>query len=155
MKRVITKILILSVLALVVVACGAKEPMAPAKAMTPKETVKANMAAAKKTTKQLSIDELKKWKADGKKVMIIDARTRKEYAAGYVPGATNIPRGLFEFLVPNAVADTATPIVVYCKVGGRGLLATKTLTDIGYTNVYNLSGGYKAWADAGNPVDKK
>lgn len=149
MKNLFSKVLILFVLAFIVSACGAKAPMDPAAA------VKANMAEAKKQTKQISIVELQELQASGEKFMLIDARTRKEHAAGFIPGSVNIPRGLIEFLVPKSVKDTSKKLIVYCKVGGRGLLTTKTLVDIGYTNVVNLTGGYMAWSKAGYPVEKK
>lgn len=151
MKRIVSRMLVVFVMTGLVAACGttAKAPMSPA------DAVKAKMASVKKEIKQVTPAELKQWKTEKKNVTILDARTRKEYAGGFVPGATNIPRGLFEFLVPKLVKDTKAPIVVYCKVGGRGALATKTLKDIGYTNVYNLNGGYMGWVKAGNPVEKK
>lgn len=40
-------------------------------------------------------------------------------------------------------------IVVYCKVGAMGMEAAQTLLDLGYTNVWNLTGGYEAWKEAG------
>ena len=45
------------------------------------------------------------------------------------------------------------PILVYCASGGRSALASKTLKDMGYTDVRNL-GGFKGWADSGGAVEK-
>ena len=49
-------------------------------------------------------------------------------------------------LFPN---DRDQKIVVYCKVGAMGVEAAQTLLDLGYTNVWNLTGGYEAWKEAG------
>ena len=49
-------------------------------------------------------------------------------------------------LFPN---DPDQKIVVYCKVGAMGVEAAQTLLGLGYTNVWNLTGGYEAWKEAG------
>lgn len=83
----------------------------------------------------------------------LDCRTAKEFKMGHVPGAINIPRGLLEFKIDKQIPDRATPIVMYCKSGGRGSLATQTLCSMGYTNASNMDGGWMAWEKAGYPVD--
>jgi rhodanese-related sulfurtransferase len=93
-------------------------------------------------------------------VVFLDVREPNEVAAsGKVPGALAIPRGLVEFRADpasplhDANFDRAKTIVAYCASGGRSALVLKTLHDMGYTNVRNL-GGFKAWLDAGGPVEK-
>jgi rhodanese-related sulfurtransferase len=49
--------------------------------------------------------------------------------------------------------DKTRPIVVYCKSGGRSALATATLQQLGFTNVYSMIGGYDAWSAASNDAD--
>lgn len=44
--------------------------------------------------------------------------------------------------------DRGQKIIVYCKVGAMGVEAAQTLLDLGYTNVWNLTGGYEAWKEA-------
>ena len=85
-------------------------------------------------------------------VLLIDVREPSEFKLGHLGGAMNIPRGLLEFKVTGEVPDKATPIVVYCKVGGRGALSAATLTRMGYTNVANMDGGWEAWLKAGYPA---
>ncbi|MCK4468064.1 MAG: hypothetical protein KAU60_06905 [Desulfobacterales bacterium] len=48
--------------------------------------------------------------------------------------------------------DKNANIVIYCKSGGRGSLATYTLGQMGY-KVKNMAGGWKAWTKAGYPID--
>jgi rhodanese-related sulfurtransferase len=43
-------------------------------------------------------------------------------------------------------------IVVYCRTDARAALCAKALSDIGYTNVKNLKGAFKAWGEAGYPI---
>jgi rhodanese-related sulfurtransferase len=51
--------------------------------------------------------------------------------------------------------DKATKILVYCLTGHSSAIATQTLLDLGYTNVWNLDGGMNAWVASGRAlVDK-
>lgn len=86
-------------------------------------------------------------------IFLIDARTREEYEFANIKGSVNIPvdeirNRLHE--IPNN-----KKIIVYCAVGLRGYLASRILVQHGYTNVYNLSGGYKTYScvmeDCSNP----
>lgn len=86
--------------------------------------------------------------------LFVDVRSDAEWAAGHLPGAKHLDRGKLEFAVERAIPNKSTPIVVYCKSGGRGALATQTLMQMGYTNVRNMAGGYMAWAKAGYSVAK-
>jgi rhodanese-related sulfurtransferase len=85
--------------------------------------------------------------------LFIDCREPKEYKMGHIPGAMNIPRGLLEFKIEKMVPDKNGHIVIYCKSGGRGCLAACTLCRMGYKNVKNMDGGWKAWEKAGYPID--
>lgn len=76
----------------------------------------------------------------------IDVRTREEYSLGSLPGFINIP--VDELREHLAELPKDKPIVVTCAVGLRGYLAYRILTQNGFTNVRNLSGGYKTWSVA-------
>ena len=89
--------------------------------------------------------------------LILDVREPGEYAAGCLPGAINIPRGILEFKIhshPAFQGRKDAQILVYCQSGGRSALASETLQLLGYTHPCSLAGGFKAWSDAGLPVDK-
>ena len=57
-----------------------------------------------------------------------------------------------ELITPFKKVDVKSDskIIVYCGAGGQGALATKTLMDMGFTDVSNLEGGSGAWVEAGN-----
>jgi rhodanese-related sulfurtransferase len=86
------------------------------------------------------------------KTRILDVREPAEYAAGHVPGAVNIPRGVLEFKIdahPAFQGDKTTPILVYCQTGGRSALATHALLKLGYGDAVSLAGGFNAWLEQG------
>ncbi|MCA9137504.1 MAG: hypothetical protein KDB00_12120, partial [Planctomycetales bacterium] len=75
-------------------------------------------------------------------VYLLDVRTESEFAAGHLPGATNIPvEDLRDRLdeIPRGQR-----VIAYCKVGQRGYLATRILMQNGF-DVANMSGGYVTW----------
>lgn len=87
---------------------------------------------------------------------IIDVREPDEYAAGHLPGAVNIPRGMLEFKV-SGEADWQNPeqaVLLYCKTSGRATLATCSLQSLGFTQVRSMAGGFDAWQAAGLPIEK-
>jgi len=50
-------------------------------------------------------------------------------------------------------ADKNTRIMLYCRSGHMSAIAAKTLVGLGYTNIWELSGGMSAWEQAGLPID--
>ncbi len=94
--------------------------------------------------------------------LIIDVREAEEYAAGHLPGAVLIPRGVLEFQIDchpqllARVSDKAaladTPMVLYCRSGGRSALAADRLQSMGYRRVYSMAGGFNQWQAEGLPV---
>jgi rhodanese-related sulfurtransferase len=119
-----------------------------AKDMTAKDLI----AEAKKTISSISVEDAKAM--HGKSgVIFLDVREPKEYKAGHVPGAMNIPRGLVEFQITEKIKDKNTQIIVYCKTGGRACLSGSNLIKMGYKNVKNMDGGWEAWSKKGYPVE--
>jgi rhodanese-related sulfurtransferase len=88
--------------------------------------------------------------------VLVDVREADEFAAGHVPGAVHISRGLLEFRFSGMPALQARDlkVVLYCKTSGRAALAGAALQDMGYLNVQNMAGGFDAWVAAGKPVAK-
>ncbi len=83
--------------------------------------------------------------------VIIDCREADEWAQGALANAVWIPRGFLEAKIEREVPDRAAPVVVYCASGNRSLFATRTLQELGYTNVTSLAGGFGGWKKAGQP----
>lgn len=91
----------------------------------------------------------------GKRV-VIDVREYDEYAAGHLPGAINIPRGILEFkigMVPECARKDGA-LLIYCRTSGRAALSAVQLQRIGYGNVVSMLGGFEAWNSEGRPTEK-
>jgi rhodanese-related sulfurtransferase len=84
------------------------------------------------------------------KLVLLDIRTEAEYEAGHIQGAQWFPRGKLEYYIQDLIKDPDARVVLYCRTGGRSALATLTLKDMGYTDVVDLDGGFRAWVDAVN-----
>ena len=93
-------------------------------------------------------------------VQIVDIRDPRELEReGTVPGALLAPRGMLEFWVdPESpyfkpvFADESKEFILFCGAGWRSALATKTLMDMGMTNVAHIDGGFAAWKKAFAPM---
>ena len=91
----------------------------------------------------------------GKRI-VIDVREYDEYAAGHLPGAINIPRGVLEFkigMVPEC-ANKSGAFLLYCRTSGRAALSAVQLQKIGYENVISMAGGFEVWNNEGRPTEK-
>ena len=96
------------------------------------------------------------------KAVVIDVCEPAEFAAGHVPGAVNIPRGVLEFEVDGhpavncqrdpALAHRDQPVVLYCRSGGRSALAAESLRRLGFAEPLSLAGGFMGWTQGGGEV---
>lgn len=77
---------------------------------------------------------------------VLDVRTPQEHALGKIPGASNIPHT--ELRSRLAEVPRGRRILIHCAVGIRGYLAERVLRQNGWTDVANLSGGYRTWEAA-------
>lgn len=120
-------------------------------------TVKDMLAAANAAVEKVDHATARDLIAQG--ALVVDVRDAPELAAaGKVPGALHVSRGMLEFRADpaspyhDAQFSADRPVLVYCASGGRSALAGKTLKDMGYGRVYNI-GGFKDWVEAGGPVE--
>lgn len=112
------------------------------------------MKAAKAKINTMEPATLMEWNKQKKDFVLLDVRTAGEVAAGKIEAlnSKHITRGKLEFLAAKGAIKPEDTIVVYCKAGGRGALASATLVDMGFTDVYNLAGGIGGWMKAGFPI---
>ena len=117
---------------------------------------------AQKNIETLSSTEVKTL-YDNKEITLIDVRDIREiWKEGTIKNSKHIPRGMLEFWLDpessyykvNKVKDIKK-MVLYCALGLRSALATKTLFDMGFENVAHVEGGFDALKKAGLKVIEK
>lgn len=107
---------------------------------------------AKARITEVTAPQVRAMQEAGEPVVYLDVREQNEWNLGHLPRATFIPRGVLESQVEQRVPRTAR-VVVYCAGGNRSALAADTLQQMGYHQVSSLAGGFRAWVDAGGPVE--
>ena len=90
----------------------------------------------------------------GEKFVLVDVREESEFAAGHAAGAVHLGKGVNERDIEKVIPDAETPLVLYCGGGFRSALAADNLQKMGYTSVISMDGGWRAWTQAGLPVER-
>jgi rhodanese-related sulfurtransferase len=91
---------------------------------------------------------------NNEKAVTLDVRETKEFTEGKLPGALHIPLSQLKGRVGELVKFKERPIITYCARGQKSRSAGAILGRAGFTKLFNLAGGHKAWKDAGLPLDK-
>ncbi|MCH8967946.1 MAG: sulfurtransferase [Planctomycetes bacterium] len=108
---------------------------------------------AKSRITECTVADVKPRLDAGEKFFLVDVREEREYAAGHLPGAAHLGKGVIERDIEQAVPDTTTEIVLYCGGGYRSALAADNLQKMGYSNVISMDGGIRAWREAGYLIE--
>ena len=126
---------------------------------TPKKTIGQLVAEAKQRIENVTVDQLKAELARGG-IQLLDIRdVRERQKLGWIPGSLHVPRGMLEFWLDptspyySGKVDPEKRIVLYCAGGGRSVLATDVLREMGFPHVANLETGFNSWKAAGLPVE--
>jgi rhodanese-related sulfurtransferase len=104
--------------------------------------------------KEATVEEVRSLAERGVKFFLIDVREESEYAAGRIPGAIHIGRGILERDIEVRVPDPGAGIVLYCGGGYRSALSADNLGRMGYTNVSSMAGGWRRWNELGYPTEE-
>lgn len=91
----------------------------------------------------ITAEKLKELMTSGKKYELIDARVTAQYSKAHVASAKNIPHTKLRTSLKDIDKDAA--VITYCNKGVTGNAAQNILINEGYTEVYNLSGGFKQY----------
>lgn len=78
-------------------------------------------------------------------IQVLDVRTRPEFDNGHISGAKQINYLSTSFSENLSALDKQAPYIVHCKSGNRSSKAVEIMQREGFTNIYHLDGGYKAW----------
>ncbi|MBV54049.1 MAG: sulfurtransferase [Coxiellaceae bacterium] len=83
--------------------------------------------------------------------LVIDVREDHEWEKGHLPGAQHLGRGILERDIATLINDKSASIVLYCGGGYRSALSAHSLQLMGYSNIYSMRGGVRAWREANLP----
>jgi rhodanese-related sulfurtransferase len=112
------------------------------------------VADAKSRVRAFTVADVRARQSAGVPFTLVDVREESEFAAGRLPGAVHIGKGVIERDIEAKVPDPATPLVLYCGGGFRSALAAEALQRMGYSNVLSMDGGWSGWVKAGLPTEK-
>lgn len=109
--------------------------------------------ATQPAVKKISLEEFEKMRKD-KSAVVLDVRTPREFEAGHVPGAVNIPWQSPDFDKQVEKLDKSKTYLVHCYSGSRSAAATKEMTKLNFDHLFDFSGGMRAYQRAKMPVEK-
>lgn len=89
---------------------------------------------------KISAEDAMKMMENEENVLILDVRTEEEFSEGHIKDAVLIPDYEITEKAEELIKDKATTILVYCRSGRRSAIAAKSLSELGYTTVYDFGG---------------
>lgn len=87
-------------------------------------------------------------------VMVIDIRTQDEYDQGHIAGVELIDFMADSFEEKMNGQDKSRPVIIHCQSGRRSANAAKKMEAMGFTKVYDYSGGFSEWSAKGLPIEQ-
>lgn len=109
---------------------------------------------AKKNIRELTVDDVVEKFKNADKFVFVDVREDDEWKAGHARGALHLGKGVIERDIEGKIPEKNTEVVLYCGGGFRSALAAESIQKMGYTNVYSMDGGMRAWREKGLPEEK-
>ncbi len=88
------------------------------------------------------------------KAVVVDLSDAAEFASGHIVGSKNLPADEMLSKLESAVKNKALPVILVCPTGARASRLVDASKKLGYGNVQAISGGLKAWREAGLPLEK-
>ena len=108
---------------------------------------------AKSRINEVNVTDTRERMANNPDTKLIDVREDNEWDAAHAAGAIHLGKGILERDIEATVPDKSTELILYCGGGYRSALAADVLQTMGYTNVWSMAGGWKAWEESGAPVE--
>ncbi len=102
--------------------------------------------------RDVNVADTRKRMQDQPSVRVVDVREDAEWAAGHIPGAIHMGKGVIERDIEEKIPDKAAEIILYCGGGFRSVLAADAIQKMGYTNVASMAGGWRDWKASGAPT---
>jgi rhodanese-related sulfurtransferase len=109
---------------------------------------------AKSRVRETTVEQVHQRLQRGDDFVFIDTREEHEWNEAHVASAIFLSKGIIEREIERTIPDKSKEIVLYCGGGYRSALAGDNLQKMGYTNVYSMAGGWKAWKEAGGEIEQ-
>lgn len=107
---------------------------------------------AKSRVREITVAETQQRLREKKDVKLIDVREDHEWNEAHAAGAIHLGKGIIERDIERTVPDKDAELILYCGGGYRSALATDAIQKMGYTNVFSMAGGWKAWKESGGEI---
>ena len=108
---------------------------------------------AKTRVREVSVEETRA-ALDSGRARLIDVREDNEWNEAHAQGAEHLGKGIIERDIETFAPDKTSELILYCGGGYRAALAADSLQRMGYTNVASMAGGWRAWQEAGAPIEE-
>lgn len=108
---------------------------------------------AKSRIREITVAETRGRLQNHTETKLIDVREDNEWETAHAAGAIHLGKGIIEGDIETIVPDRCTELILYCGGGYRSALTADSLQKMGYTNIYSMSGGWKAWKEAGGEIE--
>lgn len=109
---------------------------------------------AKSRVKETDVAGASEIQNQNAQAVLIDVREDREYQTEHVKGALHIGKGVIERDIESKVPDKNRTLLLYCGGGFRSALAADNLQKMGYTNVWSINGGFRAFKESGKEMEK-
>lgn len=107
---------------------------------------------ARPRVKEIGLEAARGRLAANPDAVLLDVREDKEWEVGHAAQALHLGKGILERDIERLIPDKGREVIMYCGGGFRSVLTAEVAQRMGYTNVFSLSGGYKALVQAGWPM---
>ena len=108
---------------------------------------------AKTRIREVTVDQTRERMTTDNSIRLIDVREDHEWSDAHASGAEHLGKGIIERDIEVSVPDKSTEVILYCGGGYRSALVADVLQNMGYTNVFSMAGGWKAWKESGAPIE--
>jgi rhodanese-related sulfurtransferase len=109
---------------------------------------------AKSRVREVSVAETQQRLRENNQAKLVDVREDNEWDAAHAAGAIHLGKGIIERDIETTVPDKNTELILYCGGGYRSALSADALQKMGYTNVFSMAGGWKAWKESGAEIEE-
>ncbi len=107
---------------------------------------------SKTRVREVTVEETQQRLKENPNAKLIDVREDNEWQSGRAASAEHLGKGIIERDIEEKVPEKSTELILYCGGGYRSALVADVLQRMGYTNVFSVAGGWKAWKDSGAAI---